>query len=272
MGLVVAGLAACGGVEVDPAGNPDANTGSQPDAAAPDAAAPDAGGEYGVVLLYDFEAPLIQEGVELFVPDASGNDHLGAVTPGTIPGTVMVVARADGGGNALMFPAPGCEKDCPRVFLDAQGTEELNPGEGDFAVSLDLLVPPDAPGDENVVQKGFYNSVGGQWKIELGVDLRPICIFRYGLGMAEYISVGLPDPINDGEWHTFRCSRRGGVLEALLDQGVGNDIREEPIPDGVTLSIVNQDRILIGGQAEGINSDQFYGILDDLQVEMFAPP
>lgn len=275
MGLVFAGLAGCGGVEVEPGDSPDANPGAQVDAAPvdePDAGAPDAAAPRGVVLRYDFEAPLIQDGVDLFVPDESGNDHLGAVTPGTIPGTVMVVARSDGEGNALMFPPPGCETDCPRVFLDAQGTEDLNPGEGDFAISLDLLVPPDAPGDENVAQKGFYDSAGGQWKIELSIDLRPICILRYGAGMAELVRAGLPRSINDGEWHTYRCARRGGVVEARLDDGVGDDLREEPIPDGVTVSIENGDRVLIGGQAGGSSSDQFYGILDNVQLEIFGPP
>jgi len=267
-------LAGCGSVSVGD------ETDAAPGAAAD--AAVDAGAEVdaeidaravdpGVVLLYDLEAPLIQDGDDLFVPDASGNDHRGAVTPGTIPGSVMVVSRADGSGNALMFPPPGCTVDCPRVNLVAEGSADLDPGGADFAVSLDLLVPEGSPGDENVAQKGFFDSDGGQWKIEVDAMLRPLCVFRYGPGVDDLINARVLRPIADGEWHTLRCERRGDLVEARLDAGDGEDTRSVPIPDGVTLAIDNPDSILVGGQAQGQTSDQFYGILDNVKVEIAAP-
>jgi hypothetical protein len=279
-GLVIAGLglAGCGGVTVDDQG--DAGTGAEvdasADAAAADAAAADAAVPGSVVLSYDFESPLLDEGDDVLVLDRSGNDHHGVVkAPLTNTGAVELVTRADGPGSALRFPAP-CDagKECPRVRLEARDSVELNPGQRDFAVSFDILAPEGDDDmltvEQNVIQKGEFDDLA-QWKLELSPARLVSCVFHFPMEGEMPVTLTIPAALAVDEWYEVRCERRGSTLSLRVSQGVGAEVRTFEIPDGVVVDISNAKPILVGGQNGSPSADQFYGSLDNVRIEIFEP-
>lgn len=274
--ILVAVLCGCGGVDVN-ADDPDAAPGTDPDGAPedPDAAAPD-GGSDSVVLRYDFDAGLVDDGGARYVPDLGGSDRRGIVV-GAVGGETLleVVAREEGTGNAIRFPGQCEEPDpmnCPRVMIEAQGSADENPGERDFAVTVDFLMASNQDGavlgDQNVMQKGNFDDPG-QWKIEIDVQNRASCVFHHPGDDGAPIIARVQRAVNDGVWHTLRCERRGALLTILLDAGTGDDTRSIEIPAGDTVDITNDKTIRIGGQDVMASSDQFHGSLDDITVEIF---
>jgi hypothetical protein len=268
-------LAGCGSVDasVDPDGSPGAGADAAPGQA--DAARPDGGPAGDVVLRYDFDGGLVDDGGARYVPDVGGADRRGLVV-GAVGGEALLeaVAREDA-GMALRFPGE-CEEvdpvDCPRVILEAEDSADANPGQADFAVSLDFLVPSLPAGstiaDQNVMQKGNFDDPG-QWKVEIDVERRPICVFHYpGDGDAP-LTVRVQRAVDDGAWHSLRCERRGAAVLAVLDGGDGEDTRTVDIPAGHTLDIANSRTIRVGGQDVTASADQFHGSVDNVSVEIF---
>jgi hypothetical protein len=270
--LVAAALAGCGEVTVSGA---DAARGSEVDAAGPDAARPDAGS--GAVLLrYDFEGEFEQDGKALYVPDVSGSAHRGQVRSTEVNDPLVTqVPREDGNGvQALQFPA-GCPAEpCPRAILEVEDSRDLDPGQRDFAITLDILVPQGSVARaQNVIQKGFFDD-DGQWKIEIGLGGRASCVFHFpedgtlaDAGMP--LNLRIETPINDDSWHALRCERRGQHLAFVLDGGA--DAAETDVAPDVTIDLTNPTPIRVGGESisQGENgSDQFHGSLDNVAVEL----
>jgi hypothetical protein len=270
-------LAGCGSVDVrgDEDGSPspqsDAGSGSEADSGTE----ADADGPAAVVLRYDFDDGLLDDGGARFVPDASGADRRGLVVGAGGGDALLEVVAREGEGQAIQFPAR-CEEpdpmDCPRVMVEAESSADQDPGERDFAVSVDVLVPSKPAGpdeiDQNVMQKGNFDDPG-QWKVEIDTQRRPICVFHYPDDAGSPIIVRVERAIDDGAWHSLRCERSGNQLRLALDGGQGSDTRSVEIPAGHTVDISNTQPIRIGGQNVMASADQFYGSLDNVAVEFF---
>jgi hypothetical protein len=273
--ILVPVLCGCGGVDVN-ADDPDASPGTEPDGAPePDAAGPD-GGSASTVLRYDFDAGLVEDGGARYAPDLGGADRRGIVV-GAVGGEALleVVPREEGTGNAIRFPGE-CEEadpmDCPRVMIEAEDSADQNPGQRDFAVTLDFLMASSQSGstlgDQNLMQKGNFDDPG-QWKIEIDVQNRATCVFHYPDDDGTPITARVQRAVNDGVWHSLRCERRGNLLTIVLDAGTGDDTRSVEIPAGDTVDISNDKTIRIGGQDVMASADQYHGSLDNILVEIF---
>jgi Laminin G domain len=266
-------LASCGDVEVrgDEDGSP------PPQADADPGTEVDAGDQPPtVVLRYDFDEGLLDDGGARFVPDVGGADRRGLVV-GAVGGETLldVVTREGDDGQAIRFPGY-CQEaeptDCPRVIVEAEGSTDQDPGERDFAVSVDFLVPSlpvsPEPIDQNVMQKGNFDDPG-QWKIEIDRDRRPTCVFHYPDDAGSPITARVERAVDDGVWHSLRCERIGNQLRIALDGGEGSDARSVEIPAGHTVDIRNPMSIRIGGQNVMASADQFHGSLDNISIEIF---
>jgi hypothetical protein len=269
-------LAGCGGVDVN-AGDVDAAPAAEADGApgAADAGRPD-GSPGSVVLRYDFDAGLIDDGGARYVPDVGGGDRRGLVL-GAVGGEALleVLPREEGTGNAVRFPGECMETDpmlCPHVIVEAEDSTDQDPGERDFAISVDFLMPSLPAGssiiDQNVMQKGNFDDPG-QWKVEIDRERRPTCVFHYPDDAGTPITARIQREIDDGIWHTLRCERRGNFLMISLDSGEGEDSRSIEIPAGHTVTITNPQPIRIGGQNVMASADQFHGSLDNISIEIF---
>jgi Laminin G domain len=273
-------LAGCGSVDVkgeeDGSPSPQADAGSGSEADSGTGTEADADSPATVVLRYDFDDGLLDDGGARFVPDVSGADRRGLVV-GSAGGDALIelVERDEADGQAIQFPGR-CEEadpmDCPRVMVEAEDSIDQDPGESDFAVSVDVLVPSNPTGpdaiDQNVMQKGNFDDPG-QWKVEIDTQRRPICVFHYPDDAGSPIIVRVDRSIDDGGWHSLRCERIGNQLRLLLDDGKGLNMRSVEIPAGHTVDISNPQPIRIGGQNVQASADQFYGSLDNVSVEIF---
>jgi hypothetical protein len=244
---------------------------------------PDGGGGTGgdadpaqVVLRYDFDDGLLDNGGARYAPDLGGADRRGVVLGANGgEGLLEVIARDDGAGSAIRFPGECADPDpaaCPRVILEAKDSAEQNPGERDFAVTLDFLVPSlpvgSAIGDQNVMQKGNFDDPA-QWKVEIDSDRRAGCIFHHPDDGGTPTIIRIQRAVDDGDWHRLRCERRASLLTVRLDGGDGTDTRSVEIAAGTSVDIANAQPIRIGGQNVLPSADQFHGSLDNIAVEIF---
>lgn len=268
--VLVGQLAGCGSVSASGRGDGDG-------APALADAALDASPASHVVLRYDFDAGLVDDGGARFVPDVGGDDRRGLVV-GAVGGEALleVVPREEGtGDNAIQFPGACQEADpasCPRVILEAEDSADQNPGERDFAVTLELLVPTLPAGspvlDENLAQKGNFDDPG-QWKIEIDLERRVSCVFHYPDDDGMPTIAKIQRAVDDGVWHLVRCERRGDLLLASLDAGEGSDTRSVEIAPGDKVDLTSARPIRIGGQNVTAAGDQFHGSLDNVAIEIF---
>ncbi len=122
-------------------------------------------------------------------PQTSGTDRLfdsGAGWPDaeiveSEPGTLTVVAGQGPGSTAASFPAR-CAwlEGCAHALVQLPDDDRLNPGGSDFAFGARVRLAPDQTAvGSNIVQKGRYDTVGGQWKLQVdGVEGQPSCVVQ----------------------------------------------------------------------------------------------
>ena len=132
--------------------------------------------------------------------DASGHHLDGAI------GSDVDTHVVTGGRTGFAFPYlhNGVAPAHPAHLVTVPSRSELNPGTGDYAVTLTLRYKPGANGS-NVFQKGQAGSPGGYVKLEVHSG-RVSCLFRGSDGSAA-VGTGV---LSDGAWHTVRCARPGG--------------------------------------------------------------
>ena len=202
----------------------------------------------GVVASYAFDGV---SGVVSGVTDDSGHGHALRVLGG---GPVTAVAHD--AGRALRFPA-GC---CPRAILEAASDPALNPGRAAFGygASVRLTAAETSPG-ANVLQKGYFTSPGGQWKLQVdGYAGRPSCVL-VGAGTRTGHLVAARRSVADGRWHRLACRRTADRLSISVD-GAVEATRAIPMD----LTVANDVPLRIGGKGTGGANDQFHGELDDV--------
>ena len=108
----------------------------------------------------------------------------------------------------------------PGRLVQVPESDDLDPGDGAFAVTVRFMMLDDGPHKPNLIQKGQDNQPGGYWKIAVNTGW-PRCHFRDADGNTAAVGFvnGLDDyKVTDGEWHTVTCQRLAdGRTSVTLD-------------------------------------------------------
>ena len=185
--------------------------------------------------------------------DSSGNG-----INGTIGGEVTAGAVYDGAiGHRYAYLAPNTPPAHPE-HIDRVSSSRLNPGTGDFAVTVRYRTTRSFG---NIIQKGQSGTQGGYFKFENPNGI-VTCLFR-GSGGQNGVSAGRA--LNDGQWHTLRCERVGNSVAMYVD-GVLAQRKA-----GATGSISNNVPLTIAGKSYcdqiSITCDYFVGDIDYVRIE-----
>ena len=185
--------------------------------------------------------------------DDSGNGHLLRAV-----GAGQLTWVPHGAGHAIGFPA--C---CAPVVLEAASGPDLNPGRAAFSYGATVLLAADRTGPgENVVQKGYATSPGGEWKLQVdGYAGRPSCVLVGAGAATRYVALA-GGSVADGQWHQLTCRRTGTALSIAVDGTVAG-VRSVP----AALAVDNAVPLRIGGKGAGPGNDQYHGAVDDVFVE-----
>jgi len=146
----------------------------------------------------------------------------------------------------------------PRHLVVVPDSDYLNPGTGDFAVTLRLRTVYQFG---NIIQKGQATVPGGSWKLQIP-NGHVQCWFR---GSAGSLMVTAPRQINDGRWHVVRCERTEYGVSLAID---GSTVAGR---DGWTGRIANDWPLSIGGKTvcdqRTVGCDYFAGDIDYAAIE-----
>jgi hypothetical protein len=182
------------------------------------------------------------------VRDVSGNRYTGTVK--TAEGGTLSLERHKSAGRAAGFPC----KSCGRAAIEVNRKRGLNPLERAFRFGADIRMrSAHVSRQSNVLQKGYYNQAGGQYKLQVDGGL-PSCVV---MGSAGRVTVRSARSVVDGRWHSLSCQRIGTRVVLRMDgaklaQGVG--------PTGV---IRNSAPVRIGAKKLAPSGDQYHGDLDN---------
>jgi hypothetical protein len=164
------------------------------------------------------------------------------------------------GGAAFRFARlePDTPPTHPNHLVEVPNSGLLNPGNGDFAVTMRLRTIYEFG---NIIQKGQATVAGGSWKLQIP-NGHVQCWFR---GSAGQVLVTAQKKINDGRWHVIRCERTDDGVSLAID---GRTVAGKYGPTG---RIANNWPLSIGGKTEcdqrSVGCDYFAGDLDYVAIE-----
>jgi Concanavalin A-like lectin/glucanases superfamily len=134
----------------------------------------------------------------------------------------------------------------------------VDPGDADYSVEIRYKTRQE--NGANLIQKGQATSPGGQFKIQVP-EGNPQCYYKGDRGKVGATS---PEKINDGAWHTLRCTRTATGVRLYVD-GV---LRKEH--SGVVGAIDNTYPMTIGGKPDcdmvKVQCDYFGGMIDYVKI------
>jgi hypothetical protein len=183
--------------------------------------------------------------------DSSGSNLSGTI--GSAVQTGVVVSGASGYRWSAQSKAGYHPERLVKV-----ASSLLNPGSGDFAVTVRLRT---GAGDQNLLQKGQATTAGGMFKIDM-VKGYVNCVFK---GSQRRVGVRSAQTVWNSMWHTVRCERRSTGVTIVVDGGTPRTTA------GATGSIANSSPLSIGGKAAcnatTIQCDYYVGLVDRAVVE-----
>jgi concanavalin A-like lectin/glucanase superfamily protein len=103
------------------------------------------------------------------------------------------------------------------AIVTINSANSLNPGLRDFSWGLNLRFTSKPSGSVDTwdpMRKGYSDTDGGDFKMEIFPSGEPTCYIQGDLGSARV--TGNRD-LADGIWHTVTCSRRGGSVRLEVD-------------------------------------------------------
>jgi Concanavalin A-like lectin/glucanases superfamily len=192
--------------------------------------------------------------------DAAGGPWVGVVVAAN-GGEVELDPGADGTGSAVGFP-PTCgdATGCPRAMVEVMSDPSLDPGDHDFEFGASVWLAPDqTTSGSNIVQKGRFDTQGGQWKLQVDSDEgQPSCVVRGDSPDAEPVVVKSKVSISDSAWHRVVCRREGDRVSIQVDGGTPQE------RSGRTGSVTSDWPVRVGAPGVGDADDQFHGRVDDV--------
>ncbi len=176
---------------------------------------------------------------------------------GTVRTDGPALKRAKGvSGRALRFPC----LSCGRAIIEVPDRSSLDPRLDAFSFGAAVRFSArQAAGSMNVVQKGWHDEPGGQYKLQVDAGV-PGCVVH---GSAARVVVLGPASVADGAWHTLACRRVGAEVSLLVDGAV---VATTPAESG---HLANAAPVWVGGKEIGTGDpDQFRGRMDDVFVRI----
>jgi len=155
-------------------------------------------------------------------------------------------------GRAAQFP---CRR-CGRAIIEVPSRRALNPGVRDFAFGATVKVGrARARGHRNVVQKGYFQQVGGQYKLQIMSGV-PGCVVHGALGR---VIATATTSVANGAWHRLVCLRTATGVVLRVDGAV------RARAAGPTGRLRNAAPVRVGGKNVTASfSAQYHGRLDDV--------
>jgi PKD repeat protein len=201
--------------------------------------------------------------------DGSGNGINGAIGDAVVTGYEVMGATAYHWTNTQ----PNLPPAKPERLVQVNDAR-LNPQSDDYAITVRFRTTRPFG---NIIQKGQSGNLGGNWKWQIP-NGQLGCTFRgydeNGTELQKTVNSGSPDipqfdPLNDGEWHTVRCERRGDQLIMTVNVGTPDEYVRRA--NGPTGHISNNVPLTIGGKVNctglpGITCDYFVGDIDFVQI------
>ena len=109
--------------------------------------------------------------------------------------------------------------------------------------------------DWDLIRKGTYTSVGGEFKMEYQPSGQASCGFN---GSANYSELTAGPALNDGKWHTVQCVKTASAIKVVVDG--------QTFSKAATIgSIANTDPVVIGAHP---GSEFFTGSLDEASIQV----
>ncbi|HEU4346189.1 MAG TPA: LamG domain-containing protein [Actinoplanes sp.] len=170
-----------------------------------------------------------------------------------------------GTGRYIGLPArcaPGA-RVCPRALLEGTDDPDLDPGTRTFRWGATVNISrAQLAGSSNLMQKGVATTES-QWKMQVGETHGKAQCVAVGRGSSKAYLVRSTNPVADGRWHKVLCVRSGSALSVYVD---GTLRGRTTIP--VTLNILNDKPLRIGGPNFNTSSDMYHGYLDDVFAQL----
>lgn len=199
------------------------------------------------------------------VRDDSGNGADGVVQVGL--GGALRPVRGTDGTRAVRFPAPCTVEPCPNAMIRVSDRPGLDPGRAAFewGAAVKLAADETSKG-ANVLQKGLFNQVGGQWKLQVdGGAGFPSCILSgtEADGSTSRTIVVSTVSIANGRWRQVSCRRDAGALSVSVDGRVTGSA-SAPV-----VKVSSSAPVTVGAKSvKARDNDQFFGALDDVFMRL----
>lgn len=213
--------------------------------------------EPSALLQLDFDQPLYRAGGWLF---NTGEEWPDAVVVESRADVLELVIGSTDHGRALSFPPRCTIASCARALVELTDDDRLDPKEQDFVFGARVRLAADETDiGSNVVQKGRYESPGGQWKLQVdGSDGHPSCVLQGEVdGERESVKLEASRSVADDAWHLVTCGLEGNLLTITVDE----DIKTVEAEVG---TISNAEPMRIGASGPKSSDDQFHGDIDDV--------
>lgn len=207
---------------------------------------------------------------ETLKPGTAVRDDSGSGAHGVVDvlfgGTIRSVLGV-GGTRAARFPKPCTTEPCPNAMIRVDDRPGLDPGTKAFEWGATVkLAPAETSKGANVVQKGLFNEVGGQWKLQIdgGAGL-PSCLVSGTLadGTTARTTVVAKVSVADGKWHQVTCRRTGTTVSVRVDGVVRGSLPASPV------RVDSAAPVTIGAKSvKAQDNDQYFGALDDVFMRL----
>ena len=185
--------------------------------------------------------------------------------------------------SGQMLDLPGNNSGTPTGVLQTGGTyvfngstshvsvpdaDSLDPQDNDITLAARVLVGGASLDDDSydVVRKGFFDTTGGYYKMEIRRTADPTvgklhCLFR-GTGASVNKVANLD--IVDGNWHTLRCVKTATSVVARVD---GRSFTKA----GSAGSIANESIVMVGAKKAKPFDDVFDGSMASVSIAIAQP-
>jgi len=140
-------------------------------------------------------------------------------------------------------------------YVSVPTASDLNPGGATLTVTIRLKttsLPP--PEDWDLFRKGYFDTKGGEWKVEYYPSGQASCGFKGG----KDVELIAGPKLNNGAWHTITCVKTASSISLTVD---GRTFSQ----GGKVGSIANTSPVVIGARP---GSEFFQGSLDEAAIQI----